>query len=119
MDYKYFAEKELKCSVSGECKMNEAFMQKLIALREKYGSPMFVTSGYRHPTRHPIERVKETPGYHAKGRAIDVHVSGHMAHKLVAIAMEMGLTCGIQQKGDYSKRFIHIDDREDPIIYSY
>ena len=119
MDYKFFSEKELKCSASGECQMNQEFMDKIIKLREEYGSPMFVTSAYRHPTLHPIEKVKESPGYHAKGRAIDVHVTGMMAHRLVAIAMRMGFTCGIQQKGSFSKRFVHLDDRDDPIIYSY
>jgi len=99
--------------------MDEEFMKKIIALREEYGSPMFVTSAYRHPTIHPIEKVKDNKGYHAKGRAMDIHVTGMMAHRLVAIAMRMGFSCGIQQRGDFSKRFVHLDDRADPIIYSY
>jgi len=48
-DWKYFTEKELGCKGTGECFMDKEFMKQLILLREDYGKPMVITSGYRSP----------------------------------------------------------------------
>ena len=45
--WKYFSEEELRCKGTGELKMMEEFMSKLIKLREKLGQPMVISSGYR------------------------------------------------------------------------
>jgi zinc D-Ala-D-Ala carboxypeptidase len=55
--------------------MKPEFMAKLQKLRETYGAPMKVTSGYRCP-QHPIEAKKARPGAHASGQAVDIGVQG-------------------------------------------
>lgn len=122
--YPNFKAAEFDCQASGENDMQTAFMDKLQALRIEYGKPMRITSGYRHPQKHPIERAKEIPGVHAFGRAADIAVSGADALKLVSLAVKHGFTgIGIQQKG--ASRFIHLDDMPQnsgfprPTIWSY
>jgi len=119
----YFTEDELKCSHTGECKMDESFMDKINIIRKVCDFPFTVTSAYRHPT-HPIEAKKSKAGSHASGRAIDIAVRGDKAHKLIEVALQYGMTgIGVAQKG--SSRFIHLDDLDAeggysrPTVWSY
>ncbi len=121
--YKYFTEEELVCRHCNEVGMNDEFMQKVDALREKMGFSFPVTSAYRC-TDHPIEARKASPGAHASGRAIDIGLRGEAAYKLLQGALEAGFTgIGVSQKG--TTRFIHLDDLESskgrprPHIWSY
>lgn len=92
-------------------------MQALQILRTTYGKPLTVTSGYRCPD-HPIERAKPEPGMHATGLAADLGVQGSDAVEVLRIALGLGFTgIGIQQKG--MGRFIHLDRRVVPMIWSY
>ena len=98
-------------------------MWKLQDLRDSFGKPMRVTSGYRCPD-HPIEARKDKVGAHAHGRAVDIAVRGPDAYALIMLAMRQGWQgIGVQQKGDV--RFIHLDDltaKEGwprPTIWSY
>lgn len=120
---KYFSEDEFKCSATGECNMDQEFINKMNQLREYYGQPMVITSGYRART-HPIELKKKTPGVHHDGLAADVKVSKGDAYQLMSLAFELGFTgIGVQQKG--SGRFIHLDTSEHstfrprPTVWSY
>jgi len=122
---KYFSESELKCSHTGRCEMNDAFLAKLDRLRADYGKPLIVTSAYRDET-HPVEARKANPGTgpHCTGHAIDLAVSHADAHRLLWLAMlSRSFTgIGIQQKG--GRRFIHLDDLSNethsrPTIWSY
>ena len=65
MNLKHFKREEFTCQVSGTNNMEQEFLEKLDVLREACGFPFEVTSGYRHPTLHPIERKKDVPGTHA------------------------------------------------------
>jgi hypothetical protein len=56
-DYSNFSAQEFNCSHCNANEMKPEFMAKLQKLRETYGSPMRVTSGYRCP-QHPIEAKK-------------------------------------------------------------
>ena len=121
--YKYFTEEELICRHCNEVGMNDEFMQKVDALREKMGFSFPVNSAYRC-ANHPIEARKASPGAHASGRAIDIGVRGEAAYKLLQGALEAGFTgIGISQKG--GSRFVHLDDlecsegRPRPHIWSY
>lgn len=120
---KYFSEKEMACQHCGATKEDAAFMAKLDALREAYGKPLAVTSGYRCP-EHPIEARKAKPGAHSTGKAVDLAVSHADAHEVLRLAFEMGFKrIGVQQKG--SGRFIHLDTATQeegfpaPTIWSY
>tara|TARA_R100001086_G_scaffold91050_1_gene45039 strand:+ start:688 stop:1062 length:375 start_codon:yes stop_codon:yes gene_type:complete len=124
MNYgKYFKESEFVCSHTGEVAMQQSFLDSLNVLRETFGKPITITSGYRHPT-HPIEAKKKTPGAHTTGQAVDIGVSRGDAYKLLLIALNAGYTgIGIAQKGN--GRFIHLDtltgsrERPRPTIWSY
>ena len=118
--YPNFAESEFRCSETGECKMQADFMRRLQALREEYGKPMPVTSGYRSP-QHSIEASKSAPGVHTRGIACDVAVSGREAYELLSLAPKHGFTgIGVAQKG--SGRFLHLDTFKGgprPNVWSY
>lgn len=119
--YPNFSQEEFKCRQTGECVMHPEFMQRLQLLRSRFGKPMPISSGYRSPD-HSIERVKASPGEHTTGRAADIRVHGPDAIKLIALAFEMGFTrIGVQQKGEYKARFIHLGDNPafPPGVWSY
>lgn len=119
MNYgKYFTQAEFACKCGcGTTKMDQAFVGRLNALREAYGKPLRVSSGYRCP-KHPIEAKKATTGMHTTGKAVDFAVERADAVKLLSIALQMGFNgIGVQQKG--TGRFIHLDDRPEQTIWSY
>ena len=93
--------------------MSDEFLDALDSLREAYGKPLRVTSGYRCP-EHPIEAQKASPGAHSTGKAIDLAVDRREALELLKLALAMNVFTGIgvQQKG--SGRFIHLDTCEEP-----
>ena len=115
-----FKADEFNCSHCGKNKMKQEFINKLQALRNLYGKPMTITSGYRCP-KHPIEAKKAKPGAHASGCACDIAVVGAAANRLLKLAFQMGFTgIGVQQKGN--GRFIHLDTLEGglrPSVWSY
>ena len=123
-DYPNFTKEEFDCKHSGINEMKPEFMAMLQQLRTAYGSPMFITSGYRDKT-HPIEAKKSRPGAHATGQAADIGVDRSDAYKVLKLALEIGFTgIGIKQKG--SGRFLHLDNIEPdtkdflrPTIWSY
>lgn len=118
--YHNFTAAEFSCSHCGANEINESLLNKLQLLRNKYGKPMKITSGYRCP-KHPIEAKKAAPGAHSTGLACDIGVSGSEAHQILLLAMELGFTgIGVQQKG--TGRFIHVDltvGQNRPTVWSY
>lgn len=101
--------------------MDVEFMEKLQQLRNEYGKPIYITSGYRHPS-HPIEAAKDKPGVHSTGCAVDIAANGWEAYKIVKLAYKYGFTgVGVNQTGD-SGRFVHLDTLDDfprPNLWSY
>ena len=82
-----FSHSELACSETGECEMDETFMDRLQLLRDHYGHPLTITSGYRSPA-HSTEVAKSSgPGTHAKGRAVDIACAGVDAYKVLTEAL--------------------------------
>lgn len=121
---KYFSESEMACQCGcGQSPMDQAFMDKLDELREAYGKPMRITSGYRCPD-HPIEARKSKPGAHSSAKAADIGVDRADAHEILRLAFTLGFKrIGVQQKG--SGRFIHLDTATaedgfpEPTVWSY
>jgi uncharacterized protein YcbK (DUF882 family) len=120
-----FAFTEMACSETGECAIDEGFMDTLQNLRNELGRPMTITSGYRSP-RHSIEAAKTTgPGSHVRGRAVDVACAGVDAFEILTEALAVGFTgIGVKQRGEH--RFLHLDDlalgehiAPRPTIWSY
>lgn len=120
---KYFSKSELACKCCGQCKMNQAFLERLDALRWLYNKPMIVSSGYRCP--HHNAKVSSTggDGPHTTGRAVDILVSGQSAHAIIKLATHLGFTgIGVNQKSKHANRFIHLDDLKGPTrpwVWSY
>lgn len=90
--------------------MKESFMIRLVTLRQAFGEPMVVTSGYR--SREYNSQIGGAPGSaHIEGRAVDVLMAGEGAFHLVKLALEHGFTgIGLRQHGDWDRRFVHLDD---------
>jgi len=103
-EYPNFSKKEFDCQETGENRMQPYFLNELQALRDKFGRPMRVTSGYRSP-KHSIEARKASPGTHAMGCAVDISVHGEERWVLLKLAFEMGRFHGI----GIDKNFIHLD----------
>ena len=116
----HFSRDELQCRFSQNCEMDEEFMTVLEEVRKSFGKPMRLSSAYRSQD-HPIERVKKSTGMHAKGRAVDVLVHGGEALDLLQVLMKHPYVQGIglSQSGLHAKRFIHMDNRETPAIWTY
>ena len=117
----YFYESEFRCKHTGECLMDEEYMDTLFQVRLAYGKLMKVTSGYRAPS-HPIEAAKSRPGEHSMGRCADFAVFGADAIRLMRIALNHGMTrIGVQQKG--AGKFLHLGmggrHLSKPNIWSY
>ena len=122
---KYFKASEFTCSHTGTEKMDQGFINKLNNLREIYGKPMTVSSGYRDST-HPVEAIKNAPtsGAHVSGKAADILIERKNAYELLSLAFDVGFTgIGVNQKG--GARFLHLDTiegspaRPRPTIWSY
>jgi uncharacterized protein YcbK (DUF882 family) len=128
---KHFSRNELKCSFAPDAPvlMDAFFMEKLEELREEWGRPMRLSSAYRTED-HPRERTKPLKydhlgnplpkgGHHCRGRACDVLVAGADAVELLRLAVKYFNGIGINQKGEWNQRFIHLDDRTNPAMWSY
>lgn len=120
MATKNFSDNELKCQHCGALNPHGAFttfMERIQKLREAYGKPLRVTSGYRCPN-HPIEAKKSKGGWHTRA-AIDLGVTGADAYEVLKLAFSMGFTgIGVSQRKGVP-RFIHLDDRPNPTVWSY
>ena len=116
--YPNFKREEFTCRCGcGRNEMRPEFLERLQALRSVYGKPMAVTSGYRCP-QHPKEAAKAQPGMHTTGLAADIGISGAEAVTLLRLALAAGFRgVGVHQKGN--GRFLHVDLRETPTIWSY
>ena len=116
MKLRYFTIDEFDCQETGENRMEPEFLDKLDTLREACGFPFIITSGFRHPTKHPIEKAKPIPGTHAQGIACDIRATtGSERHTIVKHAMNLGFR-GI----GVAKTFIHVDTRGTaPVLWLY
>jgi len=115
MKLMYFKIEDFDCQETGNNKMDEAFLRKLDKLRETCGFPFHVTSGYRDPEEHSIEKAKAKPGTHAQGIAADIAIQGGVQRRtIVKEALEMGMSVGV------AKTFVHVDTREySPVVWCY
>lgn len=91
-----------------EVKIDSRVLRKIQNIREHFGKPVIVTSGYRTPEHNKKVRGVAN-SYHMKGMAIDWYIKGVPIGELAKVAEQYGFT-GI---GQYRvKHFIHTDIRE-------
>lgn len=104
----YFNSTEFDCHGSGCCSttlINETLVEYLQKIREHFGKPITITSGYRCAT-HNRNVGGATGSRHSKGDAADIVVSGVTPAEVAKYAESIGIK-GI---GLYSD-FVHIDTR--------
>jgi len=98
--------------------MSKLFLDRLEALREEYGKPIRVSSAFRDKS-HPAEAKKDKVGYHGLGRAVDLLV-GYDGYRLLELAIKHGFKgLGCQFRGPVESRYLHVDDRDIPAVWSY
>lgn len=107
--YPNFTIEELRCKYTSECQMRPEFMKILQEIRDDYGKPIFISSGYRS-IKHPVEQAKERPGEHTLGMSVDILCYGTTTLELLKLAQQHGIQrIGLSQKGDiHGSRFMHI-----------
>lgn len=104
-----FSKREFACKHTGKCEMRSEFLDVLQAIRDDYGKPIFIASGFRDVT-HPVEASKEKPGSHTLGLAADLRIAGVEAIKIIELAIKHGVQrIGMHQKGQHGGRFLHLD----------
>lgn len=115
-----FSEDELACSCCGALNRNpefETLMDDVQLFREQTGKAVPITSGYRC-THHPIEAKKKNPGQHTVA-AVDLGLVGADAIAALKFFLELGYVgIGVKQKKG-SGRFVHVDCRRTPALWSY
>jgi zinc D-Ala-D-Ala carboxypeptidase len=110
MASEHFSDDELKCKHCGEVHMDEEFMEVLEDIRNAFGKPMYVNSGYRCPVHNSNVSSTGPTGPHTTGKAIDIRIYGYDAYRLIGIAYSHGITgIGVNQKGPMGRRFVHLD----------
>lgn len=110
---KHFKDNELACKHCGVNGMDEAFLLQLEALREEFGHPITISSGYRCSVHNKSEGgVKGS--YHLLGRAVDAVVPKAQRHFFLQLAFKYFSGIGIHPE------FTHIDNREDvKVVFFY
>lgn len=115
-DLKYFKPSEfIMHSQNVYDKMSMWFLKKLDKLRHEFGLPMVLNSSYRTPTYNQVIGGKPK-SMHLKGRAVDIDATrytGAQRAKLVKLALDMGFSVGV------SSDMIHLDDRENQVLFGY
>ena len=118
----HFDDVELQCPCCGRNDVTEEFLERLEALRDLMGLPLYVSSGYRCPLYNDGISNTGLNGPHTTGQAADIIISYHHAFKLAKYAFELGFTgIGINQRGTPQDRFIHLDTlrANRPRIWTY
>lgn len=105
----YFSDDELRCKCGcDKLVFNPNVRLILNQIRDEFGKPMVVSSGYRCP-QHPVEARKQTTGEHCTGMAVDISVASKDALDLLKVACKYNVPrLGISQKGAHRHRFIHL-----------
>tara|TARA_R100000656_G_scaffold33835_1_gene29085 strand:- start:673 stop:1056 length:384 start_codon:yes stop_codon:yes gene_type:complete len=121
-DFINFQESEFNCHCCGRGgdKMDEDFLAKLQELRSRVGFACRINSGWRCKSHNVMSGGFKTSA-HLTGNAADLGVDRGQAREVIKVAIELGLSVGIAQKGD--SRFVHIDNKPrsggHPALWSY
>lgn len=115
--FSYETDRKLACSC-GQCPNNGRgiqphFFGTLNAVREKWGKPIIVTSGYRCPAYNAKVSSTGAGGPHTTGLAVDISLSGWPTSdvvRFIKLLWDMGIDrVGVKAHGDRAKRFLHFD----------
>ncbi len=108
-----FNSNEFDCHGNGCCSqtlINETLVEYLQKIREHFGKPITITSGYRCPT-HNRRIGGATGSRHSKGDAADIVVSGVSSREVAKYAESVGIKgIGLYETAS-DGHFTHIDTR--------
>ena len=104
-EYKYFTEKEMRCKCGCGGLPKPELMEKLDRLREMYGRPIRVTSGFRCKSYNT--KIGGAPtSRHTTGEAVDISANSADKYSLI----QLGYLLGFGGIG-VDKVFLHLDIR--------
>lgn len=106
---KYFSSKEFENSTDKEFFIDPILLEKLDLVREEFGEPITITSGYRSPV-YNVKIGGASSSQHCQGKAADIRPSASSEKKLD----KLYLICEnyFEAIGDgRNKGFIHVDTR--------
>lgn len=109
----YFNSTEFDCHGSGCCSttlINETLVEYLQKIREHFGKPITITSGYRCAT-HNRNVGGATGSRHSKGDAADIVVSGVTPAEVAKYAESIGILGVGLYETNADGHFVHIDTR--------
>lgn len=110
---KYFSAREFECKCCGVEAMNEAFVKKLDLARHEANTSFVISSGYRCPAYNEKISSSGATGPHTTGMAADILLSGDAMRDTLSLLSDMFERIGLNQKGDWETRFVHVDDLTD------
>lgn len=107
--YPYFTKKEMSCRCGCGRLPLDSFMQVMVTLREECGFPWIITSGARcGDYNYKLTGKRVDP--HTLQVALDTMVYLDDAYNLLSVAFRHQVYgVGINQKGKFTSRFIHLD----------
>ena len=110
----YFSKEEFVMGGSNVFdKMDSTFLFMLDDLRGRVGTPLKINSSYRSPSYNK-SIGGASKSMHLTGRAVDIQcTSGVLRARIIYEALNMGMTCGV------AKGFVHVDNRDNQIVYTY
>lgn len=112
---KNFVDKEFACKCCGQSNMHFTFILYLQAMRDHFGKPIVVTSGFRCKKHN--EKIGGSPNsMHMKGMAADIRV--HNSNERFEL-VDAAIKAGFKRIGIYMNAHIHVDTKpEKPIIWT-
>ena len=108
-----FKSSEFDCHGSGCCSstlVDEKLVAYLQKIRDHFGKPVNINSGYRCPT-HNKNIGGATNSYHSKGQAADIHISGVKPAEIAKYAESLGILGIGLYETDKDGHFVHVDTR--------
>ena len=111
---KYFSKEEFRMGNENVFdKMDNDFLCLLDELRLYVEEPLHITSSYRSESYNKsIGGSKKSQ--HLKGNAVDLSCdNGTLRKKIVHVGLDLGLSVGV------AKTFIHVDNRDKQIVFTY
>ena len=109
-----FKSTEFDCHGSGCCtqtKVDDKLVQYLQQIRNHFGKPVNISSGYRCET-HNKNIGGATGSRHSKGQAADIYISGVTPAEIAKYAESIGILGIGLYETDADGHFVHVDTRE-------
>lgn len=108
----YFNLKEFECPCCHRVMISEVLLKKLFKLRELYGKPINITSGYRCNNYNKIVGGVEG-SFHKIGLAVDIEMTTFQSMILMPFIHYVGFNgIGLNEK----KQYCHLDIRSGKLV---